>query len=87
MKSPRYRWAKPGEFPTEERQESVSKPRKKLARRKRTKDTELFDIRTWRLPMKWRRHRRVGDDVMARMTAGCSPARFEELVRREPTRP
>jgi len=69
VKSPRYRHRDLSEFPLEE--EVVSRPPKKRVRRKKQAEAEEFDVVTWRLPERWRRDPRVGDDAMRKMTAGC----------------
>ena len=56
------------------------KPRAKVKRSKRA-ESELFDVKRWRLPTRWRNDKRVGDSVMAKMLAGVDPDRFERLAR------
>jgi len=73
VKSPRYRWAKPGEFDESDGVYAAleKKEAKARKRRKREFDIEEFDVKTWRLPEHWRKDRRVGDDVMRKLTDGC----------------
>lgn len=87
MKSPRYRWPKPGEFDESDGTftAEVKKPETVKKRRVRTVSEE-FELRTWRLPEKYRKRYSprgldLSDSAIAKMTKGCAyPA---ELVERE----
>jgi hypothetical protein len=78
VRSPRYRWPKLGEFDeTDGVFPAVVQEVKRRSRKKRTTEGEEFEVSSWRLPERWRKDARVGDDVIRKMTAGCDERAFD----------
>ena len=90
MRSPRYRF-----LTEDERAQAVedlilvapvvSKDPEKRARRKRAPASEEFELRTWRLPEKYRkrfspRGLDLSDSAIAKMTKGCANPGVLEVV-------
>lgn len=77
---PRYMHEPPD--PEEEAMKQVIPARRKRLRRNRTELADpVFDVTTWRLPGRWRKDKRVGDEAMSKMLHGIDPTRHEELAR------
>jgi len=85
---PRFRNATEAEL-AELREEGFSdplpEPKKSSTRKRRralTDDVEpMFDVRTWRVPSRWRNDKSVGDVTISKMLRGIDLARYESLAR------
>jgi hypothetical protein len=55
------------------------KPKKRAAKRS-SDNSDVFDVKRWRVPSHWRNDRRVGDVTISKMLRGISMERFERLA-------